>query len=100
MRTIILQGGKYAFIIDEFGSLIECKRYGEAWLGGLEYRFSRSFIALIERVSELETALAVNRTAMTKSVEQDLDSARDSTPLTSSNLCYEIRSDAADQSQP
>lgn len=54
MTTIELEDGKYAFVIDDRGILIEARRNGAPWEAGLEFGYQKAFMAALYRIAELE----------------------------------------------
>ena len=54
MKTIKLCDGKYVFEIWDNGQMISARRNGEDWPAGFRYRFSTCFMAMLERIAELE----------------------------------------------
>lgn len=54
MTMIELEEGKYAFVIDDRGILVEARRNGESWEAGLEFGYQKAFMAALYRIAELE----------------------------------------------
>ena len=53
-RTISLYDGKYKFDIDDRGSMVAARRHDVDWPAGYDLRFTKCFIAALNRIAELE----------------------------------------------
>lgn len=52
--TISLDDGKYKFVLNEQGMLVQALRNDEDWPPGMEYQFSKAIMCMLWRIQELE----------------------------------------------
>lgn len=55
-RTIVLDGGKYEFDLQNY-RLIGARRHHVEWPAGLDMRHHNAFLAALNRIAELEDEL-------------------------------------------
>jgi hypothetical protein len=59
IRTVDLCEKKYSFDLDlDTGQMIAARRHGESWPAGMEWRYSKAYVAALLRILELEDAVA------------------------------------------